>query len=227
MNRSRATVLVAATLLIAALPAMATSVFYDFGDVAAAGNYNIITQVQAPIANSIDGSGAPTGIGFEVDDLFYPNYNPNGTQAPTGDAAVFDAGATRDSLFGCTGSWYGESAPTGGFLMTGLNPALTYDFTFFASRTGVTDNREAQYDVVGLNSATTYLDSANNESNVAVISGIMPTASGEIGIDVSKGPNNTNGTGFFYIGAIKMDYVPEPASLALLLLGGVAVLRRR
>ena len=35
------------------------------------------------------------------------------------------------------------------------------------------------------------------------------------------------GTGFFYIGAIKMDYVPEPASLALLLLGGVAVLRRR
>ncbi len=226
MNRFSMIVVVLGCSLVFALSASA-SVYYDFGDYPTSGNYNNITQAQAPIANSIDDMGAMTGIGLEVYDLFYSNYNPNGTQSPTGDAAVFDAQATRDSLFGCTGEWYGTAQPTGGFLLTGLNPGMTYEFTFFASRGNVSDNREAQYDVIGLNSGTDLLDSANNVSEVAFVGGIMPNASGEITINVSPGPNNNNSLGFYYIGAIKMDVVPEPASLALLLIGGVAVLRRR
>ncbi len=230
MKSSRMIVLVLAGLLATAMPAHAVNVFYDFGTVEypTAGNYNNMDWHQNPIADSVDDTGAPTGIGMYVYDSFYTtSANPNGTTSPTGDAAIFDPAAARDSLYGCTQPWYDQTQPTAGLRLTGLDPSLTYNFTVFASRLGSSDKREAQYDIIGLNSGMACLESVGNVSNVVIISGIQPTAAGEIDINVSPGPNNANTYGFYYLGAIRMDFVPEPATLALLLLGGVVALRRR
>ncbi|MCB9867347.1 MAG: PEP-CTERM sorting domain-containing protein [Phycisphaerales bacterium] len=228
MCRTTTTLLASLVLLALTLPASATVVYYDFGDDLSAGNYNNITHTTTNIANCVASDGALTGIALEVHDAFYPtSANPNGTTAPTGDAAIFNSQSTRDSLYGNTAPWYDTVAPTGGVRLSGLNPALTYDFTVFASRTGSSDNREAQYVVTGLNSGVDYLNASSNVSEIAFIGGIMPTAAGEITLDVSKGPNNDNSYGFFYIGAVQMSFVPEPASLVLLVLGGMVALRRR
>lgn len=229
MYRAGMSVLVLACVFGVGLPAQA-AVYFDFGDepYPTGGNCNNLDWHQNPIADCIDDTGASTGIGLTVHDAFYTtSANNNGTQSPTGDAAMFDAQTTRDSLYGCTEPWYDQTQPTIGVTLTGLNPALTYDFTLFASRLGTSDNREAQYDAMGLNSGTALLNSVGNVSEVAIIAGISPTPAGEIMVEAQPGPNNNNSYGFYYWGAMKVDIVPEPASLALLLLGGAALLRRR
>ncbi len=230
MYRGVASVVLVACVLGMATPAMAESLYFDFGDepYPTGGNYNNLDWHQNPIADCINDSGALTGIGLTVHDAFYTtSANNNGTQSPSGDAAMFDPQATRDSLYGCTGDWYGQTQPTMGVTLTGLDPAFTYDFSIFAARLGASDNREAQYDVLGLNSGTDYLNSVGNVSEIAFIGGISPTPAGEIVIQAQPGPNNNNSLGFYYWGAMKMDVVPEPTSLMLLVIGGAAVVLRR
>ena len=230
MFRAGMSVLVVVCVLGLAAPAVfADTLYFDFGDEPyhTTGNYNNIDWHQNPIADCVNDSGNNTGIALDVYDAFYTtSANNNGTQSPFGDAAMFDAMATRDSLYGCVQEWYGQAQPTAGFRLTGLDPSLTYDFTIFASRLSVSDNREAQYDITGLNGGTAYLNSVGNSSEVVMITGISPTPGGEIVVDVQPGPNNNNSYGFYYLGAMKMSFVPEPASLTFLLLG-VALLRRR
>ena len=101
---------------------------------------------------------------------------------------------------------------------TGLNPAQAYNFTFFGSRTGVTDNRETEYAVTGSNAGSALLNTSSNISNVAVVSGILPTGAGTIQVVVDPGPNNNNGSLFYYLGALELSTsIPEPASILLLM----------
>jgi hypothetical protein len=84
--------------------------------------------------------------------------------------------------------------------------------------------------VAGANSGDGYLNAAANINNVAIVAGITPTAAGQITVTINKGPNNTNGDGFYYLGALRVvsTRVPEPASLTLM--AGAAILfaaRRR
>ncbi len=232
MNRSTMSVFAVVCALGLALPASA-SLYYDLGgpDYPTSGNYNNIvgsdTYSPSPVMNCVDDTGASTGINVMVDDSFYLNRNPNGPTTPTGDATIFEGSATRDSLFGCMNPFYGTADPTAGLLFWGLDTQKEYNFTIFASRGTTSDNREAMYTIDGVNSGVAYLDAGNNTGNVAVISGIIPNASGEISLDITAGPSNNNSYGFFYIGAIKMDVVPEPATMSLLLIGAAVALRRR
>ena len=86
---------------------------------------------------------------------------------------------------------------------------------------GVSDNRETKYEAIGANSDFGLLDTANNTDNVVSVLGISPTAGGTIQVQVSAGPNNSNGTEFYYLGALEMSYVPEPGSMALCFFGVV------
>lgn len=215
--------------LFVAAPALGQSLYFDFGETAqtTAGNYNNITQAQDPIANAIDDSGAATGIALEITDAFWPGSNQSGTTTPSGDAAMFDVQATRDNLFGSTVLFGGIIEPTGGFTLSGLSSGATYDFTFFACRDNVSDIRETAYEIVGANNATVYLDSSNNTTNVVTAAGLMADGNGQIVVTVGPGPNNNNSSGFYYIGAMKLDIVPEPATLMLLGFGAMTLLRRR
>lgn len=185
------------------------TLFFDFGDTAqtTTGNYNNVTHLQEPVPNAVDSTGAATGISLTVTDAFWPGSNQNGTTSPTGDAAMFDAQATRDNVFGNTVVFGGFTEPTGGFTLAGLSttPGVSYSFTFYAGRLGVTDNRETAYTVTGANSAVGYLNAANNQSNVVVVSGIIADANGQIVVGVAPGPNNNNASHFYYLGAMKIE----------------------
>lgn len=210
--------------------ASAATIFFDFGETGqqTAGNYNDITQAQNPLFNTIDSSGNPTGIGLTTSG-FNPGSNQNGTTTPGAPANLFSPQATRDNLFGHTVNFNQPAPlPLGTLQLTGLNPSSSYDFTFFGSRTGVTDNRETAYAITGSNNGTGLLDTSNNTSNVAIVTGIIPTALGGITINVSPGPNNNNSSGFFYLGAMRIESidVPEPSTAVLFLLSGCLMVGR-
>ncbi len=211
--------------------AQATTLFFDFGDTGqqTGGNYNDITPAQLPIFNALDSLGNPSGIGLTTSG-FNPGSNQNGTTTPGAPADLFSAQATRDNLFGHSLSPFNQPAalPQGTLQLSGLNPSSTYAFTFYGGRLGVNDNRETSYAITGSNSGTGLLDSANNSSNVVIVSGIGPTALGGITILVAPGPNNTNTSGFFYLGAMRIEStdVPEPTTCVLLALSGCLMLGR-
>lgn len=222
--------------------AQAGPVYFDFGDSAqptpVAENYNHIFvndtsadpghQDVLSVANAIDRTGASTGISLTASGFFLGS-NQNGTTAPTGDAAIFHAQATRDNAFGHALA-FGTNplTPQATLAISGLNPNMYYNFTFFASRTGVGDIREAMYTVNGSNSGVGLLDASNNTSNVAVVADILSDAGGNISVLVEPGPNNNNSSRFYYLGALCIEcIVPEPASGMLLMFGAVGLVACR
>jgi hypothetical protein len=210
--------------------AAAATIFFDLGDAAAlwatpsSENYNAINVNPVDpsnliLFNTVDSTGAPTGIGA-VASGFHVGANYNGTTAPTGDAAaIFHPQALKDNAFGSVGLFNNTTAPQGSVVFNGLDISgnTTYSFTVFGSRTGVSDNRETRYTLQGQNSAFGDLNTSNNHSNVVTIADITPNANGTITLLAAPGPNNNNTSGFWYLGAIRIETttVPEPATLGL------------
>ncbi len=137
--------------------------------------------------------------------------NENGTQL----SSKYPVDATRDSLYGNTGLWNGRTNVFPSFKLTGLDAATKYSLTFYASRTGVGDNREAGYTVTGGNSGFAALNAANNVDETVTVADITPDASGEIRIAIAPTANNDNPTTFFtYLGVLQVDAVPPQTPLA-------------
>ncbi|MDF1870634.1 MAG: hypothetical protein P1U30_09610 [Phycisphaerales bacterium] len=194
--------------------------------------FNNLTNETQSIANAIDENGLHTGMSIDITEPFFTIGAPSqlGSEAPTGIAAQFGADATDDYLFGHTGPFAGEDDNSLSTIEFGnLDANTIYSFTIFASRSGVNDNREAQYDFTGANNATGLLNASNNDSEVLILAGLLADDSGTITLDISAGPNNDNGNGFYYLGAIRIDTrpVPSPGSLALLTTGGLFITRRK
>lgn len=105
-------------------------------------------------------------------------------------------------------AFYGQLGATSALKLTGLNPSARYNFTLFGSRFGLTtiDNRETKYVVTGINGTQTVLllDATNNNSKSVVAKNIIPTAAGEITIEVSAGSNNTSSSQYYYLNAMKI-----------------------
>lgn len=154
------------------------------------------------VANLVDTDGTATPYGFSWVDYSGVAWLSSVGSDITGDAAaLFPQGAAK-SFFG------GPTALT--YKFTGLDTATQYKFTFYSSDV-------TTFTVTGANVVTGSLTTSSNLSEVLTLSGITPTAAGEISIA--------------YVGlanAVQMDaVVPEPASLGLLGLSGLALLRRR
>lgn len=187
--------------------------YVDFSNAnTTAGNWNnIVSKTVSQVgitANLIDDTGASTGAVLTVTDSFN-QVNENGTTSP--DASLpFPASATRDSFFGNDVLFNSALEPTGRVEITGLDPSKYYSFKIFASRTGVSDNREAEYTLTGSNSLVGYLNASNNISTIAKIYNVLPDATGKISMSVKKGPNNNNGSGFYYLGAFLMIKTDTP-----------------
>lgn len=127
--------------------------------------------------------------------------------------------------------WYANST----FQLQNLNPAYTYNLTFFGSRKYVgatnTTTRYTVYTDNTFSTALTFVDLAvgdggaeHNSNTVVTLSGLSPQ-SGNILYVGFTGNNGGNG----YLNAMQIEIVPEPAAVTLLMAGGavMTLLRRR
>ena len=121
----------------------------------------------------------------------------------------FPTDATRDSLFGNTETFSERSEVFPSFKLAGLDPLLTYDFTFYASRMGIRDNRETGYTLTGTNAGFAALDVAANIDNVVTAPGIKPDTDGQITISLTPTANNNNTYHFTYLGVMRVEPTPD------------------
>ena len=184
--------------------------FIDFGSqntgFPSTGNWNNITVStgnQSGLSfNLINDLGNTTAVTLTLDDSF-DFINTSGTTNPDNNLPFLET-ATKDSFFGEASNFNGNVNETGGYTLSNLDPAKYYSFSIFASRTGVSDNRETQYTATGLNTLSGTLNASNNTSNTATILNIQPLSNGTISFVATTGSNNNNPLGFYYLGAIKM-----------------------
>jgi chitodextrinase/predicted esterase len=71
-------------------------------------------------------------------------------------------------------------------LISNLSTARTYDFTFFASRSGSGD-RTTEYNI---NGQSVFLNASSNKDNTVTLSRIVPNNNGEVVITVNKTPSS-------------------------------------
>ncbi len=195
---------------LVAVPCAAQTLLFDFGrtDLQSGPGWNNVVPATTLISPVVDDSGTVFGsTQLAITDTFFQTGEPSrlGSEAPTGDASAFPVSATDDYLFGHTVPFAGAGPnPLGQFTLSGLDTSLIYDFTFFASRQVVNDTREARYTVRGATTASVVLNASNNDSEVAVVTGVLPDASGAIVVDTEPGPANDNGSGFYYLGLVQV-----------------------
>ena len=104
--------------------------------------------------------------------------------------------------------------PDGIITLSGLDASKYYSFTIFASRTGVTDNRETLYTLTGNGAAKMVtLDPANNTSKVAKLDSIRPDAAGIITFKCEAGVNNNSSNKFFFLGAMKITIANQQTAV--------------
>ena len=222
------------TLALAALlatPASAVTLRFDFGNDDGVAGVNAVTwnaqDVPNAVANDLSG---PTGISLTVDLINSTGWNhigPNGSgenPAAAPASGFFPEGdLTRDALFGHSDN-FNAGAPRDLVIydIAGLAANTDYDYTFYASRGSVGDNRETSYDVDG---NVALLDAGNNVGGIAQLLSITSSPTGTATLTIEAGPNNTNGSEFFYLGAMQINTtVPEPGSILLASFGSLAML---
>lgn len=166
------------------------------------------TSETGEMLNLISVHNTPSSFGLTMI-LRFNGINENGTLL----SSLFPSQATRDSMFGNTENFGAGSNFFPSFKLTGLNPARQYSLTFYASRTGVGDNRETGYTVVGANNGFAALNAANNINNTAKVEGITPNASGEITISMAPTANNNNANHFTYLGVMRLSPYAPPLRL--------------
>ena len=166
-----------------------------------------------------DMNGTTTPVQIEVSEAF-GGVNPNG---PTTDLEVggwsLPKGAVEDSFYGSGGK---EST----FVLSNLNPNLIYNFSMFASRLHVTDNRTTYIQAEGINTERYAVNSTGNNyvgntTELATVNGIKPTANGKITIKIGAAADNGNSAKYFYINALQItmeEYIeplPNPETFVL------------
>lgn len=179
----------------------------DFGgaDRITSGTWNNITDPKAgSVADLVNREGLTTGISIAITGAFnLPNW-----VGEIADASLdIPESASTDSFFGNTGGFGDGNTPTAELTVSGLDLDTPYDFSFFASRGGVGDNRETKYTVEGQTTEVVRLNAANNISGVATVSSMLPKADGTVVISLEAGESNNNGDKFYYLGVVKIFYV--------------------
>lgn len=160
-------------------------------------------RVDAAATNLRDINGKATEVNLVVTEAFNHINGDGATETETDMNMPLEA--SKWSYYGNSKTlWMDKIVEKSAVKFTGLEPNRKYDFEIYASRMGVGDNREAYYKFTGqaASETTVYLDASNNENNTAKLTGFVPDEDGEIAIEIGPGPNNDNGTGFYYIGAM-------------------------
>lgn len=118
--------------------AQTDTIHIDFGDPSYTTNTpwnNLTDYLAGSLSNLTNAKGISTGISIAVTDSFSSVNTGCTTTDPT-----LPANATCDHFFGNVVPAFGLHQPTAGFTLSGLDPAVAYDFGFFASRLGPASN---------------------------------------------------------------------------------------
>ena len=166
--------------------------------------------VSATAVSLINSKGASSSIKLNITSTFLRNGRQTGgllspSAALLGDFAI--ATATEDYF-------YTNTNGKGTLQLTGLDPAKSYVFKIFGTRTTNTQTRISQYKIVGANTSIKTLTTTGNgigdggyhgnNNTIAVSDKVTPTSAGIIDIELTK----TTGD-YGYIGIIKIEeYVP-------------------
>lgn len=168
-------------------------IYVDFGlRLSSPPFFNIERPNNDPHFNLPDQSGTSTGIALS----FTSAFNGENQSGAFNNILDMPGEVSVDAL------WSNKDNPRSGFTLYRLNPKQKYQFVFFGSRDGVADNREAKYEVIGVNKGEAYLNASDNNSKTVVVSGIQPTLDGIVDIRISAGPNNNNVDRFYYINSL-------------------------
>ena len=158
-------------------------------------NNLFLESVDTQKVSLIDSKGDSTGIVAYFHDAMQ-GINQGGTLSAAAELNL-PSTVSSDNLY------VSGADPTGGITFENLDKSLKYSFNIFASRMGVTDNREAKYTFTGQNTVVGTLNSSDNESHIAEVKDVVPDADGKILLAIEKGDNNTNDVGYSYIGALR------------------------
>ncbi len=195
--------------------------------------------------------GSDTGVDFSV-----AGANGADLRGDDGPDARFTppaGGTDADALFNGVGlnlnngSIYeggGGGSGSTTYTLTGLNPSLLYDLAFYGDRSNSSRDGFERFTLGGADSATnsssvdthcvvvsptvTDLQTRPNaaEGNVVRWTDIDPGADGIITINVDPEFHGNN-SNIAYLMAMRLEEVPEPATMSLLVLGGLGVMLRR
>jgi len=130
--------------------------------------------------------------------------------------------------------WYsiddsGGHGQPGWIALTGMDPNQVYDigcYGYVPVGAELVDNGPypAGTTVYQIGAQQIEIDVMNNVTEIAWFTNVAPDANGDLMIDLFAGTPDTAGA---VINVLDINVVPEPASMLLLALGGLAVLRRR
>lgn len=164
--------------------------------------WNDITPALRTQTSILDSNLQPTGILVSIIDAFGGS-NQNG--APyTITKMLMPADVSQSALWGYASGKFGSQGPkqNATIRFSHLNPELTYDFSFFASREKCQDSRQTSFVLQGDDIHAGSLESANNSSQVELVKGVRPSPDGTVTLTVMPGSRNTNPNHFYYLNAI-------------------------
>ncbi|GAT35473.1 PEP-CTERM protein-sorting domain-containing protein [Terrimicrobium sacchariphilum] len=178
--------------------------------------WNSVAGANFSFSNLVDSGGTSTSLSLSSSTP--DNYNAvgalvTGANSSPGPAWIGSNWISQDSLFTTT---------TVTLTLGGLSAGQVYNFEFFGARGNaanpVNNNRTALYTVTsGSSSGSANLNTSNN-TNTTVNFNITADVTGNATITMALGTGNDSG--FAYLNAMKVTAVPEPASVALVIIGG-------
>jgi len=139
------------------------------------------------VTNAVDTNGIPIGIKVAIAQPFV-GIQTGGVVASN----LYPVTAQPDTLY-VGGSGNPQTAQ---LLLSGLNPAETYNFTFFASR-NATDDRTSTYTI---NGETVSLQAAENTNKTVALTNVAPNSAGQVTVTVGHGASATYG----YLGVMSI-----------------------
>jgi len=215
--------------------ARADMVLIDFGPLAgrhsvgaadSGGNWwNHVTGATDVIGDLVDADNQSSGIGLTMSGWDGMNtWNAGLTPDPALNGGTFAYTAVTDD-----GAYF-TAAQAPSILLSGLDPSLTYDFTFYGARRDAV--RYTTYDINGnAVELQTGFSPGWNDDTVVMLSGMTPDGNGDLQIDFIgyTGSGETGSRTFGYLNAMQIDVVPEPAAFSFMLIGAMALrlMRRR
>lgn len=184
------------------------SIYLNFGTAPPPAGWNGLTSFMPGASVALkNNTNNYTGVGAVITERF------NGANT-SGEGTTITDWNMPTSISGS--AFFGNSKTAfGGLLIvqskiriTGLNKDKRYNFCYFGSRAGVTDNRETKFITTGANEVVVRQNTSSNKTAVSCAEGVQPDGNGEVMITVTAGENNNQSNGFYYINAMRITQAP-------------------